>query len=70
MAARNADGLWTGRLSESPLATALALAALERYDAGKFRERIAAHRDYLARTQNADGGWGDSAESLSSLPTT
>ncbi|HTM56606.1 MAG TPA: prenyltransferase/squalene oxidase repeat-containing protein [Pirellulales bacterium] len=67
-------GHWTGNLSSSPLATAAAICALaivERHapivggrlvDEGRqcrLSSTIIASLRYLARHQNADGGWGD-----------
>ena len=51
---------WDGYLSSSALATALAGTVLE-------DDRAA---DWLLANQNADGGWGDSPESPSNIPTT
>ena len=69
VAAVHPEGYWEGRLSSSALSTAtavtvLCLARCER-DAG----RIAAGVTWLARTQNADGGWGDTPGSPSNLAT-
>ncbi|HEY2892667.1 MAG TPA: prenyltransferase/squalene oxidase repeat-containing protein, partial [Pirellulales bacterium] len=67
-------GHWTGNLSSSPLATAAATCALamverhaptvggRRVDEGqqcRLSSTIFASLRYLARHQNADGGWGD-----------
>ncbi len=65
---RNAAGCWEGRLSSSALSTATAVSALQlgEADAGLVRDGIA----WLERTQNADGGWGDTPASASNLSTT
>lgn len=78
LAERVAGGHWVGRLSSSALATATAVSALSvvvRRDAAsdraaQWRGLIAQGVDYLARSQNADGGWGDTPESLSNIATT
>lgn len=67
LARRNAEGYWEGRLSSSPLATAVAVCALSGEAAP---ERIREAFGYLARTQNADGGWGDTEISKSNLAAT
>jgi len=70
LAERSAAGHWTGELSASALATATAVSALavagEATDRPRIREALA----WLALDQNPDGGWGDSPESPSNLPTT
>lgn len=84
LAERNGAGHWVGRLASSPLSTATAVAALalfERHAAASghasppdMLERIGPlvlrGIDYLAATQNADGGWGDTDKSLSNVATT
>ena len=57
--ARSADGLWTGRLSSSPLATAVSIVALHTADAKRFETSIQKGLSWLAAHQNTDGGWGD-----------
>ncbi|HEY3321030.1 MAG TPA: prenyltransferase/squalene oxidase repeat-containing protein [Planctomycetota bacterium] len=69
MARRNPQGFWEGRLSSSPLATAVALCALgdeTALDADAARRAFG----YLAKTQNADGGWGDCDGGKSTLAAT
>lgn len=61
------NGVCEGRLSDSALAAALAALALERAGRYAAAER---GRDWLARHQNTDGGWGDTADSPSNLATT
>lgn len=61
---------WTGHLSSSAVATAVAVFALHRVNPVLHRPRIQRGLDWLARTANADGGWGDSPESPSNLTAT
>ena len=56
---RSANGLWTGRLSSSPLATAVSIVALHTADAHHCVVCIKKGLDWLAAHQNPDGGWGD-----------
>lgn len=67
-ARRHADGYWEGRLASSPLATAVGLCALAD-DADAKIDRAAA-AEFLRKTQNADGGWGDTEISKSNLAAT
>lgn len=74
---RSADGRWHGDLTSSALSTATACCALtaySRYQQGTKAEALTRHVErglaWLARTQNADGGWGDTTESPSNLSTT
>ena len=78
LAEREPSGHWLGRLSSSALSTATAASALA-IVAGNVREepRRQAYRDLAARAvawlagcQNADGGWGDTDRSFSSIATT
>ncbi len=68
MSKRDPRGYWEGRLSSSPLATAVALCAFagDEFDAKKRAKAFA----YLDSTQNADGGWGDTEISKSNLAAT
>ncbi|HLX64388.1 MAG TPA: prenyltransferase/squalene oxidase repeat-containing protein [Planctomycetota bacterium] len=68
MSRRDPRGFWEGRLSSSPLATAVALCAFAGEDFPD--EKRAAAFQYLAKTQNADGGWGDTDISKSNLAAT
>jgi squalene-hopene/tetraprenyl-beta-curcumene cyclase len=78
LAARSAAGGWRGELSESALSTATASLALrvsergsaEDNGAGGRKDLAAAGLDWLAAHPNADGGWGDTARSLSNISTT
>ena len=65
---RHAGGYWEGRLASSPLATAVGLCALAD-DADAKIDRAAA-AEFLRKTQNADGGWGDTEISQSNLAAT
>jgi squalene-hopene/tetraprenyl-beta-curcumene cyclase len=75
LAERMPAGHWTGELSTSALSTATAVMALSlvqqrTHRAGEFDARIAGGLDWLARHQNADGGWGDTVKSFSNISTT
>ena len=75
LARRVAAGHWEGHLSSSALATATAVTALSvAARRGAFvagRERLVADGiAWLVATRNADGGWGDTPDSLSNLSTT
>ena len=82
LAQRDASGHWVGELSSSALSTATATSALavvvrEAADSqsmgcpsAKLRQLIAGGLQHLARSQNADGGWGDTDKSLSNIATT
>lgn len=70
LAERDSDGLWTGRLSDSALATATAVFALSRVDPNAHRQRIERGLAWLSDHQNPDGGWGDTTLSRSNISTT
>ncbi len=74
LAARGPHGHWEGELSSSALSTATALFTLSLYDraAGTDRhaELVRGGLRWLAGTQTADGGWGDTTRSLSNISTT
>lgn len=75
LAARGPNGCWEGRLSSSALSTATALFTLSLYgrtpgNAGRHADLIRGGLRWLADTQNADGGWGDTTRSLSNISTT
>ncbi|MCB1227741.1 MAG: hypothetical protein KDK99_18125, partial [Verrucomicrobiales bacterium] len=61
---------WRGELSSSALSTATAMMALHGVDAAVHEERIQKGARWLLRTQNADGGWGDTEVIRSNLSTT
>lgn len=67
---RNPDGFWEGHLSSSALSTATALSALASAHNPADTAQIASGVAWLANTQNADGGWGDTTDSPSNLATT
>jgi squalene-hopene/tetraprenyl-beta-curcumene cyclase len=56
---QNTEGIWRGRLSSSPLATAVAVFALHLVDSQKHQNIIDKGLQWLAKVQNPDGGWGD-----------
>ena len=76
LAARNPHGYWTGELSSSALATATAICAMAAFDrnspqtGGEISKLISGGLSWLASSQNADGGWGDTDRSLSNISTT
>jgi squalene-hopene/tetraprenyl-beta-curcumene cyclase len=59
LAMQNKEGIWRGRLSSSPLATATAVFALYQVDSQKYKSLIDKGLQWLAGIQNPDGGWGD-----------
>jgi len=59
LAERNREGIWRGRLSSSPLATATAVFAMYLVDSQKYQAMIDKGLQWLADVQNTDGGWGD-----------
>jgi squalene-hopene/tetraprenyl-beta-curcumene cyclase len=67
---QRADASWAGELSSSPLATALAIAALHYADAVRFAPQIERGRAWLFDHQRADGGWGDALDDPSNLNST
>lgn len=76
---RSADGHWLGHLSSSALSTATATMALDeslKKSVGTDAQQIERRRmidlgwQWLVQTQNADGGWGDTTQSLSNISTT
>jgi squalene-hopene/tetraprenyl-beta-curcumene cyclase len=67
---RNATGFWEGHLSSSPLSTATALSALASAADLADANLIDSGTAWLVKSQNADGGWGDTIDSPSNLATT
>lgn len=65
--AERRDGHWVGELSSSALSTATACIALTLAGDGTLP---APGLRWLERTQNADGGWGDTVLSISNISTT
>ena len=74
LAMRNAAGHWEGELSSSALSTATAVIALTLVDRQRPRPGLAPLARggvaWLVRTQNADGGWGDTTDSPGNVSTT
>ena len=82
LARRSPDGFWRGYLCSSPLATATAVSALAVYrqnpsektisvaDAASLDKAISTGIEYLKKTQQKDGGWGDTERSRSNVATT
>ncbi len=74
LAMRNATGHWEGELSSSALSTATAVIALTLVDRHRPRPGLGPLARggvaWLVRTQNADGGWGDTTDSPSNVSTT
>ncbi len=65
-----AAGHWNGRLSDSALATAVAVFALSAVDRAAHADAIERGLAWLADHANADGGWGDSPGSPSNISAT
>lgn len=61
---------WRGTLSSSAIATAIAVFTLRTAGHDHDRRAMEAGLDWLRRTRNPDGGWGDSPESPSNLTAT
>lgn len=61
---------WTGHLSSSAVSTAVAVFALHRVNPGLYQPQIQRGLDWLEKTANSDGGWGDSPESPVNLTAT
>lgn len=72
---RAPGGHWEGHLSSSALATATAVTAIAVAARGghplpQGDRLVAGGTAWLAATQNPDGGWGDTPDSLSNISTT
>lgn len=67
---RRPEGYWEGHLTSSAISTATAVCALSLAAHPQDREPVRAGLCWLARTQNDDGGWGDTEDSPSNLATT
>ncbi len=73
---RNPQGYWEGRLSSSPLSTAVAITALGVVDRARHpqaplhQELVGRGADWILSAANPDGGWGDTRRSPSNLSTT
>ena len=66
---RNAEGYWSGRLSSSALGVAVAITALNFYDAAGNAVEISSGLNWLQNNTNPDGGFGDSPGSISNVST-
>jgi squalene-hopene/tetraprenyl-beta-curcumene cyclase len=72
---RNAAGHWEGHLSSSALATATAVIAIATsrdvgVGPGGSDALVQRGVSWLVATRNADGGWGDTIDSVSNISTT
>ncbi len=70
LAQRGPHGHWEGELASSALSTATAVTALHLVDAPAHADAVARGLAWLERTQNADGGFGDTTLSFSNVSTT
>lgn len=70
ISSRNPQGFWTGRLSTSSLSTSVAIVALRLSGDPDDASRVDAGFSWLCRNINADGGYGDTPESISNVSTT
>ena len=75
LAERQLGGYWVGELSSSALSTATAVSALalvqnHSNSPDTHADLIASGLAWLAKEQNADGGWGDTTKSISNISTT
>jgi hypothetical protein len=66
---RNKDGFWEGMLSSSALSTATAVVALKKSGNKADGERITQGLRWLKQNRNDDGGFGDTAVSISNVST-
>jgi squalene-hopene/tetraprenyl-beta-curcumene cyclase len=66
----NQEGYWTGRLSGSALATAVAIVALKKAIPEESGPGIRSGYNWLLKNINNDGGFGDTSESVSNVSTT
>src|SRR5262245_41234946 len=69
LAERNAEGFWVGELSSSSLSTATAVIALHLADSSTHAVLVRNGLNWIASTQNPDGGFGDTTKSLSNIST-
>lgn len=67
---QNEDGFWTGELSASALSTAVAIVSLKIAGNNADQKRIEAGYSWLRHNINADGGYGDTRDSVSNVSTT
>ena len=61
---------WAGTLSNSALATAIAISGLYLTDRSRYGQEIARGRAWLFGTQHDDGGWGDAVVDPSNINAT
>jgi len=66
----NPEGFWTGRLSTSALATAVAIVALKINENRDDKQKIKEGFEWLLKNINIDGGFGDTSASVSNVSTT
>ncbi len=66
----NPQGHWTGYLSSSPLATALAIYTLNLIDSETHAPLIKPGLNWLIHNSNPDSSWGDTTDSPGNLSTT
>jgi squalene-hopene/tetraprenyl-beta-curcumene cyclase len=66
---RNENGIWEGRLSSSALGVAVSVTALRFAGPVKHKKPVDAGIRWLVANQNSDGGFGDTAESISNIST-
>lgn len=70
LAEQNDEGYWTGELATSALSTAVAIVALKKYQAKEDQSLVSAGVNWLCQNMNADGGYGDTVNSISNVTTT
>ncbi len=70
IAEQNKAGFWTGELSASALSTAVAIVALKIAAHDPDEQGIESGFSWLCRNINADGGYGDTRDSVSNVSTT
>lgn len=66
----NHDGFWTGELSSSALAVAVAIAALHSYNSSENFKEISGGLNWLTENINSDGSYGDTPGSDGNISTT
>ncbi len=67
---RRTGDIWRGKLSSSALSTAVTISAFVIGGEPDDKKRIDAAVKWLVSYQNADGGWGDTPDSISNISTT
>ncbi len=65
----NPQGFWSGRLSSSALGTAVAIVAFKINGDDSDKNLITNGLDWLIKSQNLDGGFGDTPQSKSNVST-